>query len=423
MLISAQVAGCSGTTMGQRSVNVATELDPRTEFEKDARQVLTEVRSAFGVLLESIPGSIRRAAELQRRLGLDSALAWQVHRASTIEDVLAVGHHLPGSVALARVLDAARTVGVPAETVDQAARAYAQFLELVERHAGDRRSFDSMLASLTESGRTQADFKQRRAAFRANSHIWGLQARVVVATTVIYPGEAGVIDVVQISGAVDLRPLRNDVSIQYSGLLRVSHDTSAARREPVADAFRGQDPGLIEEFCTRPLPELQSRRSPDGRVEITITPRGLGRSGTVTFFRRLLARSVSGPEPEQQFACNNLVTVPTELHLVDLLVPHDWVEKSGARSACFACRHDPKLYVEQRPEDRLTPPAPAKYLGRGLECLRSPDVARYPTLIEHVTDELGWSAERLDAFRVLVPYPALHSSTLLTVPASAASAG
>ncbi len=422
MLLNVQVMDCSGTKMGQRSVNGSGVLDPTAAFEKDAREVLTEVRSAFGTLLEAIPGSVRRAAELQRRLGLDSALAWQVHRASTVIDALAVGRHLPGQAALNRVLDATRSVGVPEAAVEGAARAYSRFLELVEHHAGDRRSFDSMLASLTESGREQTDLKQRRAAFRANSHIWGLQARVLVATTIFYPGDHSV-DVLQITGAVDLRPLRPDVSIRYSGLLRVMQDTSESKSEVVMNAFDGQDPGLIEAFCTRPLPELGFRRVATGHVEMTITPRGLGRSGTVTFFRRLLAHSPIQNEPEQRYASNNLVTVPAELQLVDVLVPQDWVDRAGARSSSFGARHDPKLYTQQLPEDELAPPAPVEYLGRGLECLRTPDVARYPTLIEHVMDGLGWNAERLDAFRILVRYPVLHASTVLTVPASAPTTG
>src|SRR6185295_2886927 len=107
-------------------------IDGSAGFEDDARRVLSEVRAAFGNLLEAIPGEVRRAAELQRRLGLDSALAWQVHRASTASDPLAIGRHLPGAAALARVLEAARGVGVPDATIDRTTQAYAQFLELIE---------------------------------------------------------------------------------------------------------------------------------------------------------------------------------------------------------------------------------------------------------------------------------------------------
>ena len=423
MLLRTELLEPAGFSMADRpDIDTTALIDPTKAFEADARQVLADVRAAFGKLLESLPGETRRAAGVQRTLGLDSALAWQVHTASTVPDPLAVGRHLPGSVAVGRVLEAARGVGAPDAALEDVGRAYARFLELVERHAGDRRTFDSMLASITDSGREQADFKQRRAAFRANSHIWGLQARVMVGTCIVYPGD-GVIDVMQITGAVDLRPLRPDVSIRYSGSLRVSHDTGNLGREPVTDAFLGQDPGLIEEFCTRPLPELSSRRGADGKVEITITPRGLGRSGAVTFFRRFLAHSVSDGSPERQFETNVLVTIPAELQLVDLLVPHDWVDRTGVRCECFGARHDPRRHVDQRAQDRLPAPAPAAYLGRGLDCLRVPDVAGYPALVEHVMSRLGWSADRLDAFRVLVPYPVLHASTLLTVPAAAPAGG
>jgi hypothetical protein len=389
-------------------------------FEEDARAALSEVRSAFGRLLDAIPGEVRRAADLQRTLDLDSALAWQVHRASTAPDALDVGRHLPGTIALQRVLDAARSRGVRPTIIDDASQAYAVFQEVVERHAGDRRTFDSMLGAITDAGRGQVDLRQRRAAFRANSHLWGLQARVLTETTVFYPGDSeGKIHVLHITGTVDLRPLRRDVPVSFTGRQRINHDTGG--REPIVHAFEAQDPGLVEEFCTQPLPELRFRRAEEGRLEVTIVCPGLGRSGAVTFFRKLLAHNVQGDGPEKRFESNSLVTVPTELQLVDILVPRDWVNASGVRSDTFGCRHNPVAYLDQRADDRLPASDQARHLGQGLSCLRTPDLVSYPGLVEHVLSSLSWRVDEFDVFRVVTRYPILHASTLLTIPAAGLS--
>jgi hypothetical protein len=74
--------------------------------------------------------------------------------------------------------------------------------------------------------------------------------------------------------------------------------------------------------------------------------------------------------------------------------------------------------VDQRAEYRLPAAGQARHLGQGLACLRTPDVASYPELVDQVISSVGWRADGLDAFRVVTRYPVLHSSTLLSIPAA-----
>src|SRR5215471_17592285 len=112
--------------------------DPGTELRDDVAAALPRLCRAFGRLIECLPGSVRRAADVQRALGLDKALGWQVFRLGSAADPIGAGLFVPRPAPLARVLAAARRCGVPEEAVVDAAETVAAFERLVERHAGDR---------------------------------------------------------------------------------------------------------------------------------------------------------------------------------------------------------------------------------------------------------------------------------------------
>jgi hypothetical protein len=390
---------------------VADDPGRDTPLEVDARQVLGRTCSAFKRLIDALPGRIRRAAHLQQALGVDSALGWQIYRAANSDDPLAAGLHLPGPVAIARIFDAARRLHVPEAIIVEAEQSYAGFTDLIQRHADDQRTFQALLKtvvseSATDEPKANGGLKERRTTFRGNSHLWGVQTRVRIVCSVVYPGAVdGSTDCLSVDGMVDLRSLRRNVEV------RIGHQ----RMHELPEDPEEVDPGLIPEFCTRPLPALRVKQTTDDRVDVMLAPQTLGKRGGVTYFSRHLTRSASQGTRDTHFSFNCFVSVPTELQFVDLLIPHGWVDPSTAASAFFACNHDPRACYLRRAEDRLQPYAPAVFLGRGLERLETREFPQYPHLIAHVLTDLGWDADILELYRLRVDYPLLHSSTLLTV--------
>src|SRR5690606_4321322 len=105
----------------------------------------------------------------------------------------------------------------------------------VEQHAGDRRSFETMLASGGRDERIEAE--ERRAYYRAGSAVWGVRARVQFLMLALRPSEKtdGMLDAVQISGLIDFERLRPDVP-WIIRRLRAASDTGKGlsfEREPL----------------------------------------------------------------------------------------------------------------------------------------------------------------------------------------------
>jgi hypothetical protein len=148
-------------------------------FEQQAALTLSQLRASLSALVGAIgertASEIRKAADLQRALGIRTTLAWQVYKFVQAADPLAEGSNVPGAGAMKRFLSAAATHGVPAIYIDECQTALDEFEELIEVHAGNRNAFDSMISGLAAEGSAQIDAQQKRAAFRANSHLWGVR--------------------------------------------------------------------------------------------------------------------------------------------------------------------------------------------------------------------------------------------------------
>src|SRR5262249_15559113 len=161
---------------------------------------------------------------------------------------ISAGLLVPRRAPLTKALEAARRCGVPANAVTEAAEAGAAFERLVERHAGDRASFDAMVRGLQPDEAQQIHLKDRRAAFRAASAIWGLSAQATYACIAYHESEtSGMQDSVLLTGHAGLQKLRPDVgiSIGYQWAVRKSTDdgTGVGASIPTPSG-----PDFLEEF-------------------------------------------------------------------------------------------------------------------------------------------------------------------------------
>ncbi len=180
-----------------------------SEFERDATEVLTSFKVAVSSVLAAV--GVRRPVELQQTLKLQSTLSWQLFKVAGERSVLSAGGSVPSRASVARFADAAAGVGVPAETVGSLMAAYGGFERLVERHAGDRTSFNSLVSAVTgrEDDWLAADLQHRRNMYRGFSAVLGVQVQTKLNCSIVLgrPGTRAC-DVAFLSGLVDLRMLR-----------------------------------------------------------------------------------------------------------------------------------------------------------------------------------------------------------------------
>ncbi len=196
------------------------------------------------------------------------------------------GGSVPSRASVARFADAAAGVGVSAETVGSLMAAYGGFEQLVERHAGDRTSFNSLASAVTgrQDDWLAADLQHRRNIYRGFSAVLGVRAQTKLNCSIVLgrPGTKAC-DVAFLSGLIDLRMLRPRDAFRVFGFkLRKLKDTPELRPMGMSG-----DPAsyALDALCSQPVPAMETDAGERGRqrwvVSSLVRPQP-GRQGATT---------------------------------------------------------------------------------------------------------------------------------------------
>ncbi len=384
-------------------------------FEVHAARVMRDLREAFLGLIEGLPRSATRAADIEKALGVSRTLGWQIHRLATTPDPLEAGLHVPGSAAVAQALRGARSAGVGEDRVARARRAMEAFEALVAEHAGDRAAFNTMIGSLAGSEVESIDLRTRREAFRMHSRVWGVQVKTFVACGVVHPGkDAEHDDMVFIRGMHEARWLRQGVALQVSGYRLV--DSESRPMHPSDGAGEPFAPGstLLREFCSPDLPEIETRVE-DGNQFAFFRDAPLGNAGVTTVYladvmRDIRWRPSDGSPPSHVRSVS--IQKPIAMLVMDALVHRDTFRARRMSSRVLGSltrlgERDPSAFTS---EDVLPVQPELRHRGRGAGVLGTPHVPRYREMVESVLGRLGWDPEAFDLYRCTLEYPLLSTT-------------
>lgn len=389
---------------------------PEARFETHAREVMQGLREAFLTLMEGLPATTRRAADLEKTLGVSRTLGWQIHRVATSMDPLAAVAHVPGAAAVKQVLQAASAAGASDERVRQAESAMDAFESLVRRHAGDRATFTTMINSIAGQEGGAIDIKTRRQAFRVNSQVWGVQVKTFLASAVIHPGKtSSVYDIILLRGLGGIRRLRAGTPLRLSSQRIV--DAHKHATEPRAVGAKSTDahvgPNLLLEFCTQPCPELENRIE-NGCVHTYLRDAPLGNAGMQSLYLADVTRGIEwksdGTLPNHHIRSATIMK-PIEVLVLDTLIYRNMYGTLEPQANVFGSldrlsETDPYKF---RPEETLPIQPEMCNLGTGLGVLPTPHVPRYREMIESVCRRAGWDPNEFEVFRCIVEYPLLNS--------------
>ena len=387
--------------------DLATEtpqLGINDEFSDAAATRLRAAQAALMDMLASAGVGGTRPTELARQLKLDKTLAWRVARFIEEPDPLRAARHFPGGGGVEIVLRAAERHGVDGDRVDAVRLADRALRDFVRQHAGDRRSFDAMLARGRRDPRVESD--ERRDFFRAGSVMWGVRAQAQVLALILRPSDSvdGMLDVLQVGGLVGLERLRPDLP-WIVRRFRVSSDAEreghAVHRAPLDPAH--VTPGgmpLIPQFCSRPLPELRRFEGPDGWAYDELVPGPVGREGLVTCVSGECYHAAVPFRWSQDNTAGTyrlIVRTPVQHVLFDLYL-HETLAHWGEPSV----RIDSLL--EDRPRTEMSAgngapilaPSPAARLGTPPR-VPSPRYADHGNLLRWAVERAAWG--RLGEFR------------------------
>lgn len=384
-----------------------------------AVEVMRGLRGAFLAMIESLPETIRRAADLERSLNLNTTLAWQVHRVATCPNPLEAGDDVPGAAATRQVLKAARAKGVDAASLAKVTQAMEAFETLVTNHAGDRATFATMIHSLAGGDSEAIDLKARRQAFRLHSRIWGMQVKTILSCGIYHPGtRPEVLEIASLRGLREIRRLRIGAPFRLMSQLltdgRLQSLTAHAIDQSEAQAPEAAPgPNLLVEHCTKPLPELHNRVE-DGRVHTYLKETPLGNAGAQTVFIADISRGLEWAAPGDAVNENlnyYAIMKPAEALVLDTLVHRDMF---GPLTPSVRVYGSLDRLGEPNPlnflsEERMPIRAEVHHLGEGLSVLPTPHLPRYADMVESVCLRAGWDPDAFDLYRCVVEYPLLSS--------------
>lgn len=401
------LSGIPGTETGDR-------------FRQSAGEVLLKLCRAIERLIAALPVPIRRAGDLQKELGLDRALAWRLFQISSVADAITAGPLVPRPAPMAKALKAAAEHGASAEAVRTAEEAVTAFERFVKDCAGDRRTFDAMMLGLRQDSST-IPIKDRRAAFRANCSIFGLQAAASYSSMIIHPsdGSSDRFDHLTISGIVDLQRIRADAQLSGTGWTAVDGAIISEAGEPVRLAASStHDTKLLEAFCSAPLPRTVTAEIAPGVQETAFELNGVGQPSSVSYFVRTLKRSCGIRLTESCWEILSIARVPVAARVMDFFVPEGWSTPSTLGCAVFANLRSPNRVYQRHESDQLPMSENCVHLGEDIERLKTPLIPRCPELIGHILEDAGWNKTRFDIYRCMSEYPILLAGTNVFVDAA-----
>ncbi|MEM8874307.1 MAG: hypothetical protein AAGD32_08600 [Planctomycetota bacterium] len=304
-------------------------------FIDAAAQAIREAQDAMTGLIGDAGLGGARAVDLARTLDLDKTLAWKLARFTVNEDPCDAFKHLPGRGGVEIVVEAAKGVGVAADQLARVRAADQSLRGFVRKHAGDRRTFEAMLAGVRPDPVTELE--ERRSYYKAGSAIWGVRAQTQFLTLALFPSDdqPDQLDCVQVSGYVQLERLRPQVPWLIRRLRTQQDDGTPYepfKREaldPRGASERTDDErplSLMTDYCSRPLPEIRQWVGDKGWLYDELAPGDVGRAGAVTViagerYRNALPRYRSTDNVEGRYVLT--VRTPLEHVQFDLLLHPD----------------------------------------------------------------------------------------------------
>lgn len=402
-------------------------LDP--EVQRALHDLRAALVAAMSRTVRRGPRGVIRAVDVATGLGIDRKLAWRVVQIMQSSEPIEIVRNVPGSAGLEKCLAAAMERGLDVAEAERVREAYGAYQDVVRTHAADRGTFEAIVSRAARARGDQSDFEARRAAFRANAYIWGVQAETQLCTNIVTPS-------IQRDTHVDLTVLTG-----FAGMIRMGSNISwAIYREP----FIGEGPGdtmqptlraepideptpipgstkgvpLLREFCSSPLPQLHaisSVRYPDLKI-VLATGGTAGNTGAMTCFtgetiRAAIPRRQQLPHTPAIDVSLRCVT-PCHQAILDVLMHRSLFENVDPKFAV----HSQLSWEYESAKTMLPVHERVERLGSGLAVATTPSVPEYQAMLAHVLERIGHKAEEFDIYRVYMEYPIIPTMAVIEFP-------
>lgn len=395
------------------------ELPAEQPFADACRQSVLGLRAALLDLYAEVGADPERPQEVSRRFNLNKNLTWKVAKIVQSEDALDAVSAIPGPGGLEILIDAMAKAGAPATHIAKVRAAVAEFDRMVETHSGDRASLELLLDSM--GGQRPLELA-RKLAYRGNSGIWGLQARVRLTAQFLAPSrsEPGMLDFGQIAALIGVRRLRAIPRWPLFHFSRYQDDQSPlpplTRREPLEAGGPEQLPHMMKSWCSPSMPTMHVTERPNA-IQCEMGDGPIGRTGE---FNCVFGHVDRASCPRYRDPHNthgemlSTISLPIETLLYDYFVHRSLVEALRPELSVvgqpFGIQH-PVGESSARRElpivERLVE------LGGSAPTVATPLFPGYDRLIETAFDRAGWDPREFTALRLVLDHPPMPSVAVL----------
>ncbi len=392
-------------------------------FETDCAAVVSELRESLRAVYEQIGMDPGVPQEMARRFNLNKTLTWHLSRLISAETPLLGMPHIPGTLAMEKVLKAARGAGASADEIERVRSTMRRYDVVVRRHVDDRTTLDLMLDGMATEPEHALE-ASRRLAFRGASGIRGVQVQTRVLNAFVLPNRENPdrLDVAAVSGYIGVRRLRPRVRCMLLTVRSWRGDEDFALNphwEPIFEPADGNPSNsILDHYGKRGHSgkgaELVS--NPQG-MEIVLAPGEVGNLSMFDIARADVLRGIGNRyanENDDTGEVSVSLSVPSERLVFDLLYHKDLDFVGRAKPLVFDLVDNYTRGRREQTDPSLLPFVPhVTDLGDAPLMLSTPHVPDHGQLARRVCQRLGVPFEEMRGLRLDVDYPPLNSEITL----------
>lgn len=391
-------------------------------FTEEMERAYQGIRGAMTQLLSSVEADPSKPQDISREFKINKNLAWKVSRMILVPEPQQMIPNIPGRTGIETVLSAFEVKGAPESVLNAARDAFEEFDEVVRVHLGDRSTLELAITSGTpEKVSPEHLHATRKMAYQGNSAIWGIQARLRLASFFIAPNpnDDSMVDTASVGGLIDVRRLRSNVGIPLFSRFSYNDDGTlrdGPRPEPI---MSNDDPSdelmLMPRFSSVPTPSFQTAQN-GGVTRYMLKPGPIGNRGLQSwvFGESVRAFASKYRDEQNEFGEHALpISVPTEWVLCDLQVHKD-----------FSFAFNPRVYAQgvfggdptRASESELTQlpiSETVQSIGAYPPVVATPMLADYPEIVACVYERMGWNGADFQGYRFVMKYPPLHTNIIV----------
>jgi len=392
-------------------------------FEEALDHAFQGVRGALTEMIGSVDADINRPQDISRRFKINKNLAWKLSKLITISDPHAVLTNLPGATGMNTILDAFEIGGAPHDTVQFARDRLDEFDRMVEIHVGDRSTLQLVLASnAPERVPTENLHNTRKMGYQSNSSIWGMQARVRMASFFLAPNPDApeMLDTASLGGLIDVRRLRTNANIPLMTRFAYNDDGSSMPPPPVEPIELGTERDelmLMEEFCSKPVPRFTKITSGNS-TRWQLAPGPVGNNGLNTWvYGECIRKFAPIYRDELNTYGEHLapLNMPCEWCLCDIQIHRDLAFALNPRAILLS-----QIGVGPEPsegedliDDELPMAEQIEEIGHCPPFAATPLIPGYSKMVDRVYARMGWNAKDFHGYRVVMKYPPMPTAIMI----------